>query len=448
MSNPMAGWRQQAADRAAALGSAWGRLKARLLQARTGVIPSGRFGAAAGQPQAERPLEPNQAGPDGSPGQRRLPGGLRLPAGLGALRLPSGLRPPNLPGGLRPPSLPGGLRPPRLPGGLRPPRLPGGLRPWIICLSLGFVLAALLSHGRQLLQLSLDLQGWLWLVLGVGLNVLSVVVNGLAWGVILRWRGLRPRWVALVSLYVGTNLRKFLPGGIWHLAARVQALRGPQAPLAAPTGTAMALVVTLLDPLLAAVAALALVPLGGWQNGLALLTPLPLLLLLPRWLNPLLRRLERQRAQQLGLSAELDQEIGSGGDRLRSYPWQPLLAELAFVLLRFAGFYCCVWAFDLQGSIEPGVWLAGFALAWTVGLVVPGAPGGLGVFEAVLLLRLGVALPEAPLLAVALSYRLMVTLAELLAAGLVAADDQLARLLQRNGARPEPPPADPGSPSQ
>ena len=335
---------------------------------------------------------------------------------------------------------------------LRPPRLPGGLRPWIICLSLGFVLAALLSHGQQLLQLSLDLQGWLWLLVGVGLNVLSVVVNGLAWGVILRWRGLRPRWVPLVSLYVSTNLRKFLPGGIWHLAARVQALRGPEAPLPAATGTAMALVVTLLDPLLAATAALALVPLGGWQNGLAPLSLLPMLLLLPRWLNPLLRRLERQRAQQLGLSAELDLETaasaasaaaiasattaGTGAghaaghvvdDRLRSYPWQPLLAELAFVLLRFAGFYCCVWAFDLQGTVEPATWLAGFALAWTVGLVVPGAPGGLGVFEAVLLMRLGGLLPAAPLLAVALSYRLMATLADLLAALLADLDSRASQ---------------------
>ena len=271
------------------------------------------------------------------------------------------------------------------------------------------MLVTLLGHGRQLLQLSLDGQGWLWLLLGVGLNVLSVVVNGLAWGVILRWRGLQPHWLPLVSLYVSTNLRKFLPGGIWHLAARVEALRGPEAPLAAPIGTAMALVVTLLDPLLAAVAALALVTLGGWQNGLGLLTLLPLWLLLPPWLNPLLLRLERQRAQQLGLSAALEleqsqsQDQSGGAEPLRAYPWQPLLAQLAFVLLRFAGFYCCVWAFDLQGTVEPGVWLAGFALAWTVGLVVPGAPGGLGVFEAVLLVRLGVALPEAPLLAVALS---------------------------------------------
>ncbi|MFZ0408178.1 MAG: lysylphosphatidylglycerol synthase domain-containing protein [Cyanobium sp.] len=417
----------------------------------------------AGQPGVGQPGAGQPGGLNRDTGPGRLGGWLglpalparlrswRLPAGLGFSTLLAGLRPLRLPGGLRPPRLPGGLRPPRLPGGLRPPRLPGGVRPWIICLSLGFVLAALLSHGHQLLQLTLDLQGWLWLLVGVGLNVLSVVVNGLAWGVILRWRGLQPRWIAVVSLYVSTNLRKFLPGGIWHLAARVQALRSPEAPLAAPTGTAMALVVTLLDPLLAATAALALVPLGGWQNGLAPLTLLPLLLLLPRWLNPLLRRLERQRAQQLGLSAELDQELARGDDRLRRYPWQPLLAELAFVLLRFAGFYCCVWAFDLQGTVEPATWLAGFALAWTVGLVVPGAPGGLGVFEAVLLLRLGVALPEAPLLAVALSYRLMVTLAELLAAGLVAADDQLARRLQRASApplSPPEPPANSGSSSQ
>ncbi len=410
MNKLMAQLRQLRAARAAALSARLGRLQERFSRAGAGLRLPRRSGPAPGQPRPVRAI------------------------GLDATALAE--------------RLPSWLRSPQWPRGLRLPPLPGGLRRWITCLSLGFVLAALLSHGHQLLQLSLDIQGWLWLVLGVGLNVLSVVVNGLAWGGILRWRGLQPDWLALVSLYVSTNLRKFLPGGIWHLAARVQALRGPEAPLAAPTGTAMALVVTLLDPLLAAVAALALVSLGGWQNGLGLLTLLPLLVLLPRWLNPLLLRLERQRAGQLGLSAELDQEIGCGGaEPLRAYPWQPLLGQLAFVLLRFAGFYCCVWAFDLQGSLEPVVWLSGFALAWTVGLVVPGAPGGLGVFEAVLLLRLGVALPEAPLLAVALSYRLMVTLAELLAAGLVNLDDQLARRLQRTAALPLPPP-DPDNSSQ
>ncbi|MFN5116988.1 MAG: lysylphosphatidylglycerol synthase domain-containing protein [Cyanobacteriota bacterium] len=297
--------------------------------------------------------------------------------------------------------------------------------------SIGFVIAALLSHGRQLLQLSLDPQGWLWLLMGVGLSLLSLVVNGLAWGEVLRWLGLRPRWEATTRLYLLTNLRKFLPGGFWHLAARVQALRGGEqaageVPLAAPVGTAGALLAVLLDPLLAAVAALALVPLAGWQNGLGLLCLLPLLLLLPRWLDPLLLRLERQRARQLGLEQDLNQELGGAAAAAPGrYPWSPLLAELAFVLVRFAGFACCVLAFDLQGSLGWMQWLAAFALAWTVGLVVPGAPGGLGVFEAVLLLRLSGALPVGSLLAVALSYRLMSTLAELLAASLAGLDGRL-----------------------
>lgn len=323
--------------------------------------------------------------------------------------------------------------------------LPGGLRPWITLGSLGFVMAALLSHGRQLVQLRLDGQGWLWLLLGVGVSLLSLLINGVAWGVVLQWLGLRPVWAAVVELHVATNLRKFLPGGIWHLASRLQRLRHEGAPLAAPVGTSMALVAVLLDPLLAAVAALALVPMGGWQSGLGLVCLLPLALLLPRWLDPLLARLERRRARDLGLEEELQQELAQGAglvrSSLRGYPWQPLLAELAFVLLRFAAFCCCIQAFDLPLGSDAPVWLAGFALAWTAGLVVPGAPGGLGVFEAVLLLRMGLTLPEAPLLAVALSYRLIVTLTDLLAAALVALDRRLAR---------EPSAATPssGSPSQ
>lgn len=314
-------------------------------------------------------------------------------------------------------------------------RLPGGLRPWITFMSLGFVMAALLSHSRQLRQYQLDAQGWIWLVLGVGFCLLSLVVSGLAWVVILRWLGLRPRPTPVVSLYISTNLRKFLPGGIWHLASRVQALRQPSAALGPPIATTTALLAVLIEPLLAAAAALALVSLGGWQSGLGALALLPLGLLVPRWLHPLLRQLERSKASQLGLEDGLGPapEAGAGAPApwpgpMGGYPWMPLLAQLAFVLLRFAGFACCVWAFDLQAMVPWATWLSGFALAWTLGLVVPGAPGGLGVFEAALLLRLGLALPEPPVLAVALSYRIVVTLADLLAAGLVDLDDKVAPL--------------------
>jgi len=295
------------------------------------------------------------------------------------------------------------------------PPLPGGSSLWISLLSFGFLLAALVGHGRQMLQLSLDPQGWWWLLLGGGISLLSLVVNGLGLGLVLRWFGLVPRWPALVALYLDTNLRKYLPGGIWHLTSRVERLRSSEAPLRQPAGLALALAAVVFDPLVAAAAALALVPLGGWQAGLALLAPAALLLLMPRWLQPLLLRLEQRQARRLQLEPP-------AALALPAYPLQPLLAQLLFVLLRFAGFGCCVLAFDLQASLGWTDWLAGFALAWTIGLVVPGAPGGLGVFEAALLLRFSGSIPEAALLAVALSYRLIVSLADLLAAALVRLD--------------------------
>jgi hypothetical protein len=242
----------------------------------------------------------------------------------------------------------------------------------------------------------------------------------------LRWLGHEPRWLAAIVLYLSSNLRKYLPGGVWHLLARLQALKAKpdhDAPvLAQPLSTPQALVAVLLDPLLAAVAALALVWLGGWQAGLGLLCLAPLLLLLPRWLNPLMQRLEQQRARQLVQRGLLEETTEALPTALVGYPWQPLVAELGFVLVRFSGFACCVQAFDLSFALGWGGWLAGFAIAWTAGLVVPGAPGGLGVFEAVLLLRLAAVVPEAPLLAVAISYRLVSTLADLIAALTARAD--------------------------
>jgi uncharacterized membrane protein YbhN (UPF0104 family) len=55
-------------------------------------------------------------------------------------------------------------------------------------------------------------------------------------------------------------------------------------------------------------------------------------------------------------------------------------------------------------------------LAWIIGLIVPAAPGGLGVFESVILFSLSSHLPEAPLLASLLCYRLVSTVSDILAA--------------------------------
>ena len=294
---------------------------------------------------------------------------------------------------------------------LRQPKL------WITLASLAFIAVALQKQSGQLQELSLTQEGWCLLLLGFGLTWLSILINGSAWRILLNWMGHNPDGIAIVPLFVRSNLLKYLPGGIWHFVERVRQLR----PV---IGGGPALAGVILDPLLIVAASVLLMSFGGWQRGLVLVAPLPALLLLPRWREPLLLRLERSKAAQLQSAGTGELEVegsGRGG-----YPWTPFVAELVFVLVRFAGFFCCVLAFGLSAS-SAWTWLAGFGLAYAVGLVVPGAPGGLGVFEATLLVRLDGTVAEAPLLAVVLSFRLISTLADVMATGALAVDRILLR---------------------
>ena len=120
---------------------------------------------------------------------------------------------------------------------LRQPKL------WITLASLIFIAVALAHQAGQLRQLSLVANGWWWLVLGLGLTWLSILINGLAWRDLLIWLRHPPQGVAVVPLFVRSNLLKYLPGGIWHLVERVRVLRPA-------IGGGPALAGVILDPLL------------------------------------------------------------------------------------------------------------------------------------------------------------------------------------------------------
>ena len=291
-------------------------------------------------------------------------------------------------------------------------KLPGGLRLWVGGGSLLLVSLALWSHGQEVLALAPNQRGWALLLFGLSLTVLAQWANGLAWWALLRWLQLPLPALPIVLLFVRTNLLKYLPGGVWHQVSRVRLLRERG------SGGRRALLAVLLEALLMVIAALCLIPLGGLQTGLGLVSPLALLLLRPCWLNPLLERLLRSKRRLLRSEADpqTDQELEEPLAPLQGAPWQPLLLEFPFLALRFGGFACCVLCFSGASALGWGGWIAAFALAWSAGLVVPGAPGGLGVFELVLLARVVEWVPEAEVLAVLVSYRLISVLAELLAA--------------------------------
>ncbi|HEY9909606.1 MAG TPA: lysylphosphatidylglycerol synthase domain-containing protein, partial [Thermosynechococcaceae cyanobacterium] len=103
--------------------------------------------------------------------------------------------------------------------------------------------------------------------------------------------------------------------------------------------------------------------------------------------------------------------------KLEQYPIVPLLGELGFVVLRGVGFLLTFLAVHPSAPEVP-LLLGAFSLAWLLGLVVPGAPGGVGVFEATAIALLQSTYSAAVILSVVALYRLISVLAEGLGAGL------------------------------
>ncbi len=290
--------------------------------------------------------------------------------------------------------------------------LPGGMKVWVTATSLGFVLFAFITNIAQLSQLSIGLRTISWLGIGVFVSWLSLLVNAIAWKSLVNWQGYMPINISLVSLFLRSNLLKYLPGGIWHFIERLRALKSN-------IGVTPSLFAVFFEPLLMVVAAALWIPFGGWQSGLGLIAIFPAALLSPRFRKPLFIKLKGLKLDQIKvidstLIESIDNQALVKG--IAKYPLLPLLWEMGFVFCRFGGFCCCLFAFSSFQSLPFGEWLAAFSIAWIVGLVVPAAPGGLGVFEASLYLRIGHSASEAPLLAALLGYRIISTLADVLAA--------------------------------
>jgi len=83
-------------------------------------------------------------------------------------------------------------------------------------------------------------------------------------------------------------------------------------------------------------------------------------------------------------------------------------------LSKFIGFYICLNTFYTSNTLNIILLLVIFSLSWSIGLVVPSAPGGVGVFEACLLLFVGKSIPENIILISLVYFRVISTSADLL----------------------------------
>lgn len=299
---------------------------------------------------------------------------------------------------------------------------------WVILSACLFFLAAVLKHNwDSITTLRLTEAGWACLIMALGVTLGAHITAGWVWGWMLRrdfQQSVPWRWI--IQAYLQTNIAKYLPGNIWHYYGRVRAATEAGASLEAAT------VSVLLEPLLMAAAALlvavfssqaiatrhgVLILLLHWLGLVAIL-----LALHPNVLNLLIQKLAKAKQKAIPAAAAVAAPVS-----LNHYPWVALLGELGFLLLRGGGFLLTFQALGSFTLSQVPLLFSAFSLAWLLGLVVPGAPGGIGVFEATALSLLGREFPSGLLLGVVALYRLISVAAEALGAGLGWLDRQMDR---------------------
>ncbi len=239
--------------------------------------------------------------------------------------------------------------------------------------------------------------------------VLSIYLNAYAWKYIVKWFGKEFKSNNLVSFYVLTNILKYVPGGIWHFVERfnfIKKISNPQ----------IALYSTLIEPYFMLSGSFLLAALGLIFSPLYFFLIFPLLFLNRKFIFLILKILGSLKGKVFEV-LRLPNSKGQFEERINIvsfFPSRALFLEIGFVLSKFIGFYICLNTFYTSNTLNIIFLLVIFSLSWSIGLVVPAAPGGVGVFEACLLLFVGKSIPENIILISLVYFRVISTSADLL----------------------------------
>ena len=266
-----------------------------------------------------------------------------------------------------------------------------------------FLIKAIKDNWQEVAQIQISSLGWVYLGSALGVTLLAHIWTGWVWSWIFQTLNQKVSGFWAVRAYLKTNIAKYIPGNVWHYYGRIRLATDANIP------TSIATLSVLLEPLLLAAAALLVALVGTPQNrGLQFfILAVVLIAIHPLILN-----------QGIKLVSKLKNK-GNDVKKIEHYPFLPLLGELGFLGLRGAGFVLTFWALHPVNFNQIPILISSFSLAWLLGLVVPGAPGGIGVFEATAIALLGSLFSPGLILSVVALYRLISILAEVMGAGLV-----------------------------
>jgi len=239
--------------------------------------------------------------------------------------------------------------------------------------------------------------------------VLSIYLNAYAWKYIVRWFGKEFKSNNLVSFYVLTNILKYVPGGVWHFVERfnfIKKISNPQ----------IALYSTLIEPYFMLSGSFLLASLGLIFSPLYFFLIFPLLFLNRKFIFLILKILGSLKGKVFEV-LRLPNSKGQFEERINIvsfFPIRAIFLEIGFVLSKFIGFYICLNTFYASNNLNIIFLLVIFSLSWSLGLVVPAAPGGVGIFEACLLLFVGKNIPQNIIIIILVYFRVISTSADLL----------------------------------
>ncbi|MGK7933521.1 MAG: lysylphosphatidylglycerol synthase domain-containing protein [Microcystaceae cyanobacterium] len=289
-----------------------------------------------------------------------------------------------------------------------------------------FLLNSFKDHWQEVTSISITTRGWLCLVLAVFLTTLAHLWASSVWILILKAFKQSIPWLWGTQTYLKTNIAKYLPGNVWHFYGRVIALKEKKISLS------IASLSVILEPLLTAAAAFIIVLLGlatdnlsfeqllinGWIRSLSFLVLGGVVVgIHPIFINPILKVV-----RQLKVKNQTNQNLIV---KLEGYPWLPLFSALGFLILRGMGFVLALSAFIPLNISQLPLVITVFSLAWLLGLIIPGAPGGVGVFETTALLFLEPIFMSGILLSALAVFRVISITAEASGAGLAIISERL-----------------------
>ncbi|MDB9473292.1 lysylphosphatidylglycerol synthase domain-containing protein [Dolichospermum circinale] len=278
--------------------------------------------------------------------------------------------------------------------------------------TLFFLLKAFKDNWLGVSAIRINITGWLILGTATSVTLLAHIWAGWIWTWALKELNQSVSSIEFIQVYLKTNIAKYLPGNVWHYYGRIIAAKNANIP------TNIATLSVLLEPLLMLAAALIIIVLfasqivvNNWKINLVILQLLGLIIILgilhPWFLNPTIQLLDRWKNKK---SQPENQLIDSF--IINRYPVKPLLGEIVFLGLRASGFILTMLAINSLTWQQIPLLFGTFSCAWVMGLVIPGAPGGLGVFETIAILLLQYHFPAALVISAIALYRLISILAE------------------------------------